>query len=408
MREGASRQGSASALYAVTFLAQALMVVVGINVPIYAYGLGASPLLLGVIGAAGGATYSVMPVVFGRVSRGSLRRALISAAMAAYGLAGLLYALCGEPRVLILIKVVEWTAAGLFWPNVEAMIADTTGEEGLGRALRRFNVSWGTGIVVGPLVWSLLSARGVRTPFYVSSAGALSMGVLTLLLVRESELPGHVPGGRPTGDDPKGPRSAGPAAWDRRSIFVVLTAVVSFGFVVGILTALFPAFATELGITDYGIGLIMLVFGATRTLAFLGASGIERRLKRAGMFLLSSAVFVGSSAVTALGPTAPPSTALLTFTACFAAFGLGTGMAYSASISFVLGEWGLARGYAAGVFEGLLGLGGFVGPLAGGAVSQAIGLQAPYFLTALVTAAVGLSQLVLLRGSRSLVPRRDP
>ncbi|MFQ6095261.1 MAG: hypothetical protein ACE5NN_03875, partial [Candidatus Bathyarchaeia archaeon] len=89
------------------------------------------------------------------------------------------------------------------------------------------------------------------------------------------------------------------------------------------------------------------------------------------------------------------------FTACFLIFGFGTGISYAASISHILGRWGFSRGYAAGLFESLIGTGYFLGPLIGGAISE-YALDAPYMYGCLLSLAVFAFQLVLNR--RYLMP----
>ncbi|MEM2961028.1 MAG: hypothetical protein QXU67_05425, partial [Candidatus Bathyarchaeia archaeon] len=78
----------------------------------------------------------------------------------------------------------------------------------------------------------------------------------------------------------------------------------------------------------------------------------------------------------------------------FFIFGLGTGMSYSASISSILRRWSTSRGYAAGLFESLIGVGYFLGPLAGGAISI-YGSNMPYIFGSFFGFVIFLIQLIL-------------
>ena len=142
--------------------------IVGITIPIYANPLGASPFLLGVIGAAGGLIYSITPLVSGMLSDRFSRKIFIVVSMAGSGLSYLLYGLSQELTMLIFVKVLESLSSAIFWPAVEAMISDSS-EGKLERALERFNVSWGSAMVIGPMIGGvLISWYSLKAPFLVS------------------------------------------------------------------------------------------------------------------------------------------------------------------------------------------------------------------------------------------------
>ena len=81
------------------------------------------------------------------------------------------------------------------------------------------------------------------------------------------------------------------------------------------------------------------------------------------------------------------------FSLCFLIFGFGNGISYAASILSVLGRWRGSRGYAAGIFESLIGVGYFIGPLVGGIVSE-LSLEAPYLFSFVLSLVVILIQVV--------------
>jgi len=78
---------------------------------------------------------------------------------------------------------------------------------------------------------------------------------------------------------------------------------------------------------------------------------------------------------------------------CFLIFGFGAGISYAASITFVLKWRKSSRGYAAGVFESLIGVGYFLGPLIGGFLSEFAG-NVPYIYGFLLSIVVFLIQLM--------------
>ena len=147
-------------------------------------------------------------------------------------------------------------------------------------------------------------------------------------------------------------------------IVIALTSIFLFSSITGIILSLFPSYALDLGISPFEIGLITFTFGASRVVTFHQANRIEARLKKLGMFLLGTTALAIGSLLTFYSSSVP------LFMFCFLVFGFGAGVSYVASISSILRRWRSSRGNAAGVFESLIGLGYFAGPLVGGAISE--------------------------------------
>ncbi|MFQ6095618.1 MAG: MFS transporter, partial [Candidatus Bathyarchaeia archaeon] len=263
-------------LFVAAFLVQMTVGVLGITVPIYADSLGASPFLLGIIGGAGGLIYSFMPLVSGMLSDKFSRKAFISASMASYTLASLLYILSEEPFRLIFIKILEWLSIAAFWPALEALIADSS-EEKLEEALKKFNIAWGSAMVIGPTIGgALISGYSVKAPFFLSLVITLLLGLLSLVLVKEPP--------RETEKTARRSQMSNNLS-SQYSILNALSSIFLFSSLIGIVTSLFPAYATKLGIPAYEVGLMMFMFGAARTVTFYQAYRIEAKLRKIGMFL---------------------------------------------------------------------------------------------------------------------------
>jgi DHA1 family quinolone resistance protein-like MFS transporter len=132
----------------------------------------------------------------------------------------------------------------------------------------------------------------------------------------------------------------------------------------------------------------MLVWGVARVITFYSSSKIEKRLSKKGMFIAGSSILAVASFLIA------NSSMFLSFAICFLIFGFGSGILYSASISSILRRWSFSRGYAAGLFESLIGVGYFLGPIIGGAVST-YGANAPYIFGSLLGFSALSIQLIL-------------
>jgi len=352
--------------------------VVGIAIPIYANMLGASPLLIGLIGSAGGLIYSFMPFVSGVLCDKIGRKFFISLSLLSYGASCLLYSLVQEPSMFIPIKILEWISVAAFWPAVESLIADSASER-LEDTLKKFNISWGSAMVIGPLLGgALISELSIRTPFVFSMFVAFLFGVLSILTVREPK--------RILDMDKRSEGSREISDRDDGSIITALATIFLFSSIGGILMSLFPSYATDLGISAFEIGIITFAFGATRAITFYQATRIEAWMKKTGMFLAGSLSLGLASLITFY------SSSTLLFLMCFLIFGFGAGISYAASITFVLKWRKSSRGYAAGVFESLIGVGYFLGPLIGGFLYEFAG-NAPYIYSFFLSLIVLLVQL---------------
>ncbi|MEM2815555.1 MAG: MFS transporter [Candidatus Bathyarchaeia archaeon] len=362
-------------LLASCFLMQLLIGVVGITVPIYAAGLGASPLLLGIIGATGGFIYSFMPFVSGVLSDRIKRRIFIFTSIFLYGLANFLYFLAESPLTLLPIKALEWVSVAIFWPSAEALLTDFSGEK-LEVNLRKFNLSWSSGTIAGPIIGgTLISLTGIKTPFALSSAFAFALSFLALAKIKEA-----------TCKETNMQKEVNQKCSEKVPITTAVTAVVLFSSISGIIYNLFPAHATSLGIPAHEVGLILLANGLFRMVAFVEAYRIEAKIGMSNIFLTGSLIIASASAITLISSTT------IMFFSAFSIFGLGMGLLYATSIARILRGWGAAKGHAAGIFESFIGLGNLLGSSTGGLLSEYVALNAPYMLIFIASLALFIYQ----------------
>ena len=369
---------SLSFIFLAAFAYQMIVGVVGIAVPIYANMLGASLFIVGIIGSAGGLVYSFMPLVSGILCDRIGRKLFISVSLFSYGVSCLLYSLVQEPLMFIPIKILEWISVATFWPAVESLIADSATEE-LEDALKKFNISWGSAMVVGPLMGGILiDELSIMAPFFFAMLISFFFGMLSIIVVREPRKPLDAE------KDSRGKLKMN--GEHDGSIVVALVTIFLFSSIVSILMSLFPSYARDLGISASEIGMIAFTFGATRVVTFYQAPRIEARIKKTGMLLIGSLVLGFASLATFY------SGSTLSFLMCFLLFGFGTGISYAVSIALVLRWRKSSTGYAAGVFESLIGTGYFLGPLIGGFLSK-FASNLPYIYGFFLSLIVFLIQL---------------
>ncbi|MEM2560379.1 MAG: MFS transporter, partial [Candidatus Bathyarchaeia archaeon] len=166
----------------------------------------------------------------------------------------------------------------------------------------------------------------------------------------------------------------------------ILTAVLStflLSFAAGIIYNIFPAYAFNLGIPAYEIGLMILLVGLFRLLAFLEAYQLKSRIGETKIFLAGSLLMALASTIMA------PSRTTLFFSISLSIFGFSIGLLYAASIAIFLKKGRGGEGQAAGLFECLLGIGYFLGPLLGGLAAE-FSSEAPYVLILILTVSISI------------------
>ncbi len=361
-----------------------MMGAVTIAVPIYAVSLESSPLVIGVIGSAGGLVYSFLPFIAGTLCDRMRRKVFVFAALALYGCSCIIYSFAEEASMLVFARILEWSSVAIFWPAVEALLADSS-ESKLEEMLRRFNLSWGSAMVIGPVVGGfLITIWFIKAPFIFSVFSSILFAALSVIILREP----------PRNREMRISVEVKPKKDKNMNYSLVsgLASIFLFSSVDGILLTLFPAYAVQLEISAFNIGLMVFAFGVTRVATFSQSNRLELKIGKTGMFLLSSLIFSAGSLLIAF------STSFLIFAFCFALLGVGAALSYAASITLILGRWEASRGRAAGIFESLIGFGYFAGPLIGGIVAER-SITAPYIFGFFLSMAVFFVQLLLRKSS---------
>jgi len=353
-----------------------IAIVVSITVPIYAETIKTPTFMIGLIGSAGGLAYSLMAFVAGTFY--DRKKRIVFASLLLYSFTCALYNFSEEATMLVLIKLLEGLSAALLWSAVEALLADLGGRD-LEDTLRRFNLSWSSAVIIGPVIGgSLITAWSIKAPFIFALFISALFAVLSLFILKELNFHNqHIK----TNTEQKDLNQ-------KYSIIPGLASILLLSSVDGIIMTFFPAYATRLEISAFNVGLIVFAHGAGRIAVFSQTNVIEAKIGKIGMLWSSSFLLGIASLLTALSSSFP------LYICCFVLYGFGTGLAYAASLSIVLRRWETTRGRAAGIFESLLGFGYFLGPLIAGAVSI-FSDSAPYYFIFVLSSATLIIQLLL-------------
>jgi len=337
------------------------------------------------------------PVVGRLISPARAPRFVLAGCLLCALTCGLLALASGFAPMLILIGLVG-VGMSLFFPAFQLLMKEMDGDGGLSVAhsVGLYTFAWSTGFACGPFVSGFLMQAGSgtaaggesfgwRLAFLFGSGICLLMAIILSVVVRGRRQ--HAPV-QTAAQAPDETRYAGmpDLAW-----LGWLGAGV--GFVsLAMLRSIFPvrAVGTECHISAAMLGTIFFVLSIVQAVVGL-------MLKRSRYWMYRPLPVAGFAVVGLAG--------LL----CFAfgvhplAFLIGAGLfgIYSGSFCFYLVFHALVHPNRAGryvaVNEALVGLTGFLAPLAGGALADHCGSQYPYLVVAALTVAVTVLQICVHR-----------
>jgi len=354
----ASRNATVS--YVLSFFISVFAAVMVPVVPLLAFRMGASQFELGLIGAAVPVTYVPLALLSGSLSSRTSRKNLIVLSCLVYSLACATYALSSTPLHLMVGRLLEGVSTAMLWPAVEAMLADST-DVGGSRLVSNFGVLWSSGSLLGGLLSSLVLGAGQYGIVFIPCAGfSLLMGTISVLGLSGKRSKTVVVDAK---NGPLAPPMGMLTTWAIAMLYAICQ---------GTIFSLYPPYAEIMGIPGALIGLAIALGLAGRTITFY----LYRFLKAEFRTLALVGSILASVFTLLLALSTEP---LMVLSAGFL-FGVGMGLCYSAAIRSTLDVDSSSRAKYAGLFEGSIGIGYFLGPAVGGAAAELF-LPAPYVIS---------------------------
>lgn len=349
--------------------------------PLYAERFGASPMTVGALVASFSIAQLLFAPLWGRLSDRVGRKPVLILSLVGTAVGSLLTGLAGSLVLLFAGRVVDGIS-GASVSVAQAAVADVAAPEERARLLGLLGAAFGLGFVAGPAIGGLAALAGPEVPFLIAAAIAAVNAVVALRRLPET----HPPAARRP--DPARPGSAVPAASPARAGAPVFLAV-SFLSLVGFsaFEATFALFGEDrLGLELSSAGGVFAGIGVVLVL-------VQMRLVRPTVARL------GEAATVRLGLLVNGGGLLLLAAAdswwllvpALVALCAGQGLVTPTLASLVAGRTEAhRRGGALGLQQAAGGLARVIGPLAGGAAFQHIGVPAPYAIGAalMVTAAL--------------------
>ena len=336
--------------------------------PLYAERFGARAFSATALVAAFSAAQLLFSPVWGRLSDKVGRKPILVLSLAGTAVASLLTGLAGSLTVLFVARVLDGIS-GASVSVAQAAVADIAPPEQRARLLGLLGAAFGLGFVAGPAIGALAALGGPEIPFFLAAAIAAVNAV-----VAARRLPETHPRDRTARISPPYAREN-----PRSSKGEGVVALVGVGFV-GLVAfsgfeATFALFAERrLGVRLAGIGALFAVIGLALVVVQVRVIGPvvdrfgEARTLRAGL-VLNVVGLVLLATVHSWIPLVPALGCLV----------VGQGLVTPTLSSLLAGRVGAdRRGGVLGVQQAAGGLARVVGPLAGGAVFQHVGVAAPY------------------------------
>jgi MFS family permease len=357
--------------------------------PLLLIDLKANPIQLGLVGTLASSIHMGMAHFMGHLSDRLGRRRLIIAAPLTFLASCLLMTRVEGIWIILALSVVNGLGLSIYWPSLQAWIADHptgTGQGGLARDIGTFNLSWTAATLAGPIFSGFLYSLYPRLPFLVAAAIALMLFLLAFTSVHETKL-GQA--------EEALPMAAATSDRHRGFLYAAWAANFASWFIMGNTRYQFPKLARELSIPHYTIGLLLGFVGVALFTGFF-------LLRRTDHWLFSRAYLFGAQILALLGVSLLiVSKEPILFALGFVMIGFSCSVTYYSSLYYAV-HLLKEKGRATGLHESILGGGAVLGPILGGVAAQYAGLRAPYLLClAVLAAALGIQFLFVRREGKA-------
>ena len=392
------------------FILDAALMVMLTAMPFYLYDhLHGTVEVPGVIGALQSILYALICIAISRW----MNRNRFSMRIAAFGA---FYYCTGSAVAVLFPTALGFGAASILaimgmsivWPSLHGWLGANPDPQLRSRGMSRFNISWSSGLAVGPLVGGFLYDMDPHAPFVALAV----MGVLCFVLlwgVPQEEAYYTTLADEPAPDW---------AAHAERSERYLMSAWIANGMawaLVGVTRLIFtkrvdelvetntlrlfaeaapPAFLTEHPASIYAT--IAFLLAATSAVVF-GLMGKTRHWQH--RFRYIAGLQVGSAvAFWVLGYT----NSLAVMSLAFMVIGALSGAAFFSSSYYSMALFARRR-QRSSINEFFVGLGSFIGPMGVGLIAKYHGIQAPLiFMPLVIFLGLGV-QFYLIRGGRRLI-----
>ncbi len=352
---------------------------------IYASLLGASSTVVGLIGGAYGITYLFMPMILGRLSDNFPRKYGLLIGISIQILSTIYVIFVNSVFGLILCQILMGIAYGFYWPNIEAILSESSrSEREHHESISNFCLSWSVGFTIGPLLAGIFSDVNVLSGFLV----CLLLYTLSLVIVVFS-----VKKTPPLKKITEQTQSSNKIKEEKngmdRSQMILLMSILVYSILVKIILSYFPSYAVlpnGLGFSGTETGNILFLFGLGRTVFFI-----------VGRFLRANIVSIRNNFIIfgLFFMLIPLMKSEVVIAFVFGIFGFFIGRQYLFSLNLLLEQEKEKKGAKAGIFESFIGFGTIFSPIVAGYIAQFDNILPFYIFSAVAFVVFGLVVILL-------------
>ncbi len=356
---------------------------------LYAYELGASVGIIGLIIGLYSVTNTPANILFGRLIERVGYKVPLIAGLIGDALSMFLYSVCRLPGHLALVRVIHGTTGGMVGPATMSITADYSNEAGKGKAMGFYGMSLATATLVGYGLGGVIASRLGYKTLFLFGAIMLTIGVMLSFLLPGNRKRGSLATKTSLGEGLKKAKGL----LGRKGLTVSYCSIFAQYFAFGGVVTLLPLYVNNLGMEAFHVGMLLATFAIMFIILTIPSGAVSDKVGR----LIPTTVGLGLSIVSL---TILPSVATFPLLAVvMALYGIAYGVLFP-SISALIADHTIPeeRGLATGLFHALLTAGvaigapimGWVGEVTG--VELGLTLSASILLLALVVVLIAVKR----------------
>jgi DHA1 family multidrug resistance protein-like MFS transporter len=358
-------------LYTVIFLIACAVSTMMLMSPVYAEGLGADYMSLGIMGALHAGGYTVMTIITGLLMDRyeKIRLYVLFAALNVIAIGA--FAFSNTVEQMILLRGLLGLASGTFWVSSSSITASLSEPTDLTRNIGLYNLSWITGLAVGPLLGSFIAEYlGFKTLFIM-----LSFTVAFGLIIVVTKL---MPFANLYGTRKKITIDFSALKTVSIAYFCLFPYTLSSGIYFSIL----PGYMGELGITASIIGTLLTISNVAKGAGFFGVERLVNWGTKRAVRLISVLLAISLASIAWVSEAWSIAIPL-------AIYGLANGFLEPILLNYIAQKSPPeSRSFQMGIYETVFGVGMIIGPIATGFIIQSYPPSVIYLLLAVASLAI--------------------